>query len=172
VVVFEPDPVNFQKCSLLLQTFPTIELYPMALSNVAGELRFSSDMLNPANGQISTFGDLAVMSSTLDAEFPPFSQDNFLIKIDVQGHEVEVLNGGRQLVGSKKHRFFIEFDFATYPLKCLEVWGTFLKNGYSPFALNSLGKWVQITDIPSQRPYCDILFLNERDRILLLNKLL
>jgi len=107
-LAFEPDPENIK---LLQKThsaanLQNLEICNYALSNQNGEVLFFQDCLISATGCVagkdkpwieqylnSSANEIRVKTNTLDSVV---SDDNnpSLIKIDVEGHEVEVLEGG------------------------------------------------------------------------------
>lgn len=105
VLAFEPDEEMF---SLLRRAAPAnVTVYNYALSNASGVRQFRV----PVEGDtpIVTLGSLAnVAGPSVVREVMTRVLDNWMgmdigfIKIDVEGHEVEVLAGGRQLL--ERHR--------------------------------------------------------------------
>jgi hypothetical protein len=84
---------------------------PIALSDARGIGHLILDPKNPANHQIGN-----ASSSTKDIQLERLDdickdlEDICLLKIDVQGHELKVLEGGRQTILKFRPTILIEFD--------------------------------------------------------------
>ncbi|MBT5716224.1 MAG: FkbM family methyltransferase, partial [Opitutae bacterium] len=107
ILAFEPDPANFALLEMTRKEadIQNLELCPDALSNQTDEVFFSQDPLTSATGCIQgeekpwveqylngSTNQITVNTRTMDSAV----DDNkipSLIKIDVEGHEVEVLEG-------------------------------------------------------------------------------
>lgn len=110
IVAFEPLPDAADTYESLLGTDPLVELHRVAISDMVGELEFhitdrrdSSSLLKPGQGQADAFGVHAesvgmVPVRQLD-EFLALDQLQrpVLVKIDVQGAELQVLKGFKRL---------------------------------------------------------------------------
>jgi FkbM family methyltransferase len=122
ILAFEPDPANFQLLEMTqkeadLQNF---ELCPDALSNQTDEVSFSQDPLTSATGCIKgeekpwieqylngSTNQITLNTRTMDSEVEN-NKIPSLIKIDVEGHEVEVLEGAVNTLSKKKPLVIIE----------------------------------------------------------------
>jgi FkbM family methyltransferase len=101
VHAFEPDPENFQAlnrhCSLN-QVNPRVVLYEVAVAGTDGRVRFEAGL-----GSESHIGGGACGSEVeavcLDSVFPANHID--ILKIDVEGFEVEVLQGASELLSDR-----------------------------------------------------------------------
>jgi len=141
ILAFEPDPANFQLLEMTqkeadLQNF---ELCPDALSNQADEVSFSQDPITSATGCIKgeetpwieqylngSTNQITVNTRTMDSEV----DDNkipSLIKIDVEGHEVEVLQGALHTLSNTKPLLIIE----SFPPKQAKVISLLQAYGYN-----------------------------------------
>jgi FkbM family methyltransferase len=123
VLAFEPNPKNRNSMALQLQANPQlpITLLPFALSDHDASLNF--DTSNAAEGKLTNEGDTLVEARTLDGLIssgilhPPD-----IIKIDVEGHEKEVLKGSRMVL--EKYRPIIlcdDNDGSTFELVSSEL---------------------------------------------------
>ena len=124
ILAFEPDPKNFE----LLETTTTagdlqnIELYPVALSDKDRVDSFFQDTLTSATGSLSETNKpwieqylneyspkIMVRCKTMDSMMA-VNKIPSLVKIDVEGHEIEVLQGSEKILSSAKttnyHRVF------------------------------------------------------------------
>jgi len=116
VMAFEPDPVNHQRCegNVSLNGPANLRLFRVALGNESGtvtmEVRtptnFGGNRIIPDGGdgrevEVRKLDDMVV-------EFPDSQVD--LVKIDVEGYELQVLRGATQLIRRSKPRLFVELD--------------------------------------------------------------
>ena len=122
ILAFEPDPENiilFEK-TLNGANFQNVEICKCALSNQLAEVSFFQDNLTSATGCVAgkdkpwieqylngSINEIRVKTETLDSVI---RQDRTpsLIKIDVEGHEIEVLQGGRNTLSETKPLLIIE----------------------------------------------------------------
>lgn len=127
VIAFEPDPrvvARLTRNVAANDRQDVIEIKPLALSNAAGEAALYIPL--QAHGLVETSSSLQhdfktshsgverVAISTLDAEVPD-TVDVELIKIDVEGHELEVLEGALQTLARCRPLIMIELlDRADY----------------------------------------------------------
>jgi FkbM family methyltransferase len=139
---FEPHPELFEelRSNALRWTGPRIELQQVALSNKAGRIAFESPagfdenrgLARVVSSALPTPGrQLEVEATTLDAVFsqrtPPA-----VIKIDVEGHELAVFEGGADLFKSGHVRDCIFEEHGAYPTGATR----FLEDrGYSLFTI-------------------------------------
>jgi FkbM family methyltransferase len=116
VVAFEPNP---EKATYLKSVFgKKVDVHAVALSDHSG----NADLVIPSsssalatiepNNPVYVGGDAKIMKVTVplrqldDYEF----RNVGFIKIDVEGHEMAVLSGGRQLIQRDKPVLFIEIE--------------------------------------------------------------
>jgi FkbM family methyltransferase len=122
ILAFEPDPENIKLLEKTLNgaNFENVEICKCALSNQLAEISFFQDTLTSATGCVagkdkpwieqylnSCANEIRVKTETLDSVV---RQDRTpsLIKIDVEGHEIEVLQGGRNTLSEAKPLLIIE----------------------------------------------------------------
>jgi len=115
-IAFEPDPANYERLKMnisLNQLEKVVETYPIALSNKLGVATF----LRPCDGNFGLgrlVGDEALKASpslevetvTLDSVLSKRG-DIRLLKIDVEGHEAEVLSGAGALLAAKQIEYIL-----------------------------------------------------------------
>lgn len=106
---FEPHPANRASIQrqMILNPGLNIELVPYGLSDADGPSALS-EPLNSSMAFVSTDGEIPIELRTMDSmvagELPPPD----LIKIDVEGHELNVLRGGTETI--RAHRPIILCD--------------------------------------------------------------
>jgi FkbM family methyltransferase len=122
ILAFEPDPENIKLLEKTLNeaNFQNVEIYKCALSNQLAEIPFFQDTLTSATGCVagkdkpwieqylnSCANEIQVRTETLDSVVRP-DRTPSLIKIDVEGHEIEVLQGGRNTLTEAKPLLILE----------------------------------------------------------------
>ena len=120
-LAFEPDPDNFSLLKINAEKFDNISCLPLALSCKKGQVRFLRDYENTGRSKIVNYKNdntIAVDITTLDDL--EITGPVLLVKIDVEGHEFEVLQGGTKL--------FQEHS----PIVALELLKSAANDGYSP----------------------------------------
>src|SRR5687767_3532120 len=114
---FEPIPYLFKKLLQRFAKFPNCRISELALSDSEGKTPFNHVITNPAYSGIrkrkydnSNEKDETIYVGTnrLDNVVPPELPIHF-IKIDVEGGEFDVVQGGRRILG--KHHPLIIFEF-------------------------------------------------------------
>jgi FkbM family methyltransferase len=105
VFAFEPNPIVFH----LLQANAVgrnIQPVNIGLSSIAGQLFFEQDYQNFGASHIiatATSTSITINVNTLDCEVAVRSiEDVSFVKIDVEGHELEVLRGAEKLLTSHR----------------------------------------------------------------------
>ncbi|MGD9635072.1 MAG: FkbM family methyltransferase [Pirellulales bacterium] len=118
VVAFEPQPeqVAYIRRAIAQMKWHNVSVEGQGVSNVAGQL----ELLRPPSGHEATFvlrkateqpcERILVPVTTLDAKFAAASAGPAFIKIDVEGHELEVLEGARETVSAHRPTLLIECE--------------------------------------------------------------
>lgn len=132
VIAFEPLPRNlnlFQQ-HIQLNKLENITVYPVALSNKSGVMRFATSSF-PEQGHLAEKGDLEVFVTTLDSlnELNPVS----LVKIDVEGGEANVLRGGEKFFQLHRPVILLATHGKLQAAECREILTLY---GYSVTPLN------------------------------------
>ncbi|HEY1793194.1 MAG TPA: FkbM family methyltransferase [Opitutaceae bacterium] len=110
---FEPIPLTFQELKRRTANDANIQAHPVALSNQSGSINMIASDFSETSAVTNLEGDFVskVIAQTLD-EFAMgngISQID-LLKIDVEGHELAVLEGARKLLSTGKvQAIYIEF---------------------------------------------------------------
>jgi FkbM family methyltransferase len=114
ILAVEPDLINLRRLKHSVarsELRDQVQILPIALSNARGVGYLILDPTNPANHQVGN-----PSSSTKEIQLERLDdvckdlEDVSLLKIDVQGHELKVLEGGRQTILKFKPTILIEFD--------------------------------------------------------------
>jgi FkbM family methyltransferase len=116
VYAFEPFPSSFEQLKANMITYSTVHVYNMGLSDKSGRQVFYSNTFAPTNSLLEpdaaaakTWGnDVVRAHGAVECEFTTL--DEFIeeqkiskvdiLKIDVQGAEIRVLNGGRNALSA------------------------------------------------------------------------
>ena len=122
ILAFEPDPENIKLLEKTLSKSKTqnLSIFNCALSNRVGEVTFFQDRLTSATGCVAgkdkpwieqylkgSANKIRVKTKTLDS-VTLGEKTPSLIKIDVEGHEVEVLQGSSNTLTKAKPLLIIE----------------------------------------------------------------
>lgn len=118
---FEPIPEFYQD---LISSFPNVKVFDVALNDAVGEVSFQHVTSNPSYSGLKrrrydrpheTVAEISVKTDLLDNIIPeglPIS----LMKIDVEGAELQVLRGGAQTI--RKSRPVIIFEHGLGAADC------------------------------------------------------
>ena len=150
VYAFEPLERNlhYLRRHISLNNLRNCTILAEAVGNLDGMRSFSASALESSMARLAPGGELLVPSTTLDTRVygtqrlrPPH-----ILKIDVEGAELEVLQGG--------YRTIAEF----HPTIFLEIHGTQLHSDCRAF-LSNIGylieeSYAQITATPAQKRQC------------------
>lgn len=107
------EPITY-KAKWLQKKFPKVKVYARCLSSVSGEVSFyycpqlsSYSSLKPEENKESLYEMIKVKCDRLDDLVQPGSQID-LIKIDVEGAELEVLRGARRILKESQPYLILE----------------------------------------------------------------
>lgn len=114
VYTFEPQTwaYNLIKSSIKKNKIKNVKVYNVALSNKKGSIKFCSD--NTGGSTICTEKNKSINSwnSNYDVKMKPLDSYNFknisIMKIDVEGHEISVLEGALKTIQRNKPKILIE----------------------------------------------------------------
>jgi len=99
VVAYEPDPENFLKLKSYAASLPAFQqnsfrLHQCALGSARGTVRF--DAMGSVSSAITQDGKIEVLLETLDLTLEALAPT--YIKMDIEGSEMEALEGGRKII--------------------------------------------------------------------------
>jgi FkbM family methyltransferase len=127
VVVFEPLPNHFQVLCERYKNYNQVEVFDCALGEQTGTSDFVFNANspeesglkervynNPENRKVET---LRVARATLDSWATKLNRVDF-VKIDTEGGEVDIIRGGREVIGRHRPILSIEYGASSY-----EVYG-------------------------------------------------
>ena len=114
VFAFEPAPASLaglRRQLQLNQLAGRVEVVPVAIAGTVGTADFICDGASGANalGSGSTTGAIPVATTSLDAFCGERGLSPDVIKIDVEGAELDVLRGGRATLAGPGVQTFLEF---------------------------------------------------------------
>jgi FkbM family methyltransferase len=114
VVAFEANPSTYQRLLALKEHFDNIEMHNVALSDSRRMIELeqgigSGDFGVRRPGRPARGRALAMDARPLD-EFAA-KYDNMVVKIDVEGHELEVLSGMRSMLADRRVKAILLDDF-------------------------------------------------------------
>ena len=102
VMIFEPSPNNFDATQKALRHFSNIEFYNVGLGAACGELFFSED---GSSSRIGMSGNLKIAVKKLD-DYADLEK-SFFVKMDLEGFELEALQGAKNIILKGKSVFAI-----------------------------------------------------------------
>jgi FkbM family methyltransferase len=110
---FEPLPANLELLRANVAGYPSVKVHPVALSDRGSTVGLISEPENLGHARIAEEGGYRVRAIPLDAYQ---LVDVALIKIDVEGHEPQVLAGARETIARSHPLIVIEdwkLEYAT-----------------------------------------------------------
>lgn len=160
VVCVEPDPRSAARLRMNcdLNEVENVELVEKAISNRTGMIAFSA--MGELTSKVSAAGlqtpsDILVPCITIDDLLKdiPGGTSVSLVKIDVEGHEVEVLEGAERLLSSTRPAVIVEVHAARELHKSIE-----LLHGHG-FQVSVLGKNAHAEEVVAGRDPADSTFV-------------
>ncbi|MFN4021482.1 MAG: FkbM family methyltransferase [Hydrogenophilus thermoluteolus] len=94
--LFEPNTDNYLECTKNLQKYPNIHCYPVGLYNKQKHSCFSN---KESASHVSDYGDTIVKLDLLDNIL---TEDPTYIKMDIEGSEINALQGSRKIIKRSK----------------------------------------------------------------------
>lgn len=123
IVCFEPDSTNLQYLRMNVDKnnlADRVEIRPIGLSSRAGEMTFFADTVTGATGSLEEDQDFtgtyygiarqrtSIVVRTIDDEIAAGRAPPDLIKMDVEGHELDALRGGTRLFATRRPILLVE----------------------------------------------------------------
>ena len=130
---FEADPYNFAKLNMnihLNDAEEQVKVFNVAVSDTSGSINYRRSITDPNNrgrsgvdldGKLDTSLECVKLDDVLEIK-----DSIIIVKIDVEGHELNVLNGMLKLL--KLNRAFLQVEI--FPNVLLEVKDLMEENGY------------------------------------------
>ena len=118
VHAYEPRPSNlkFLRQHLSINDISNVTVYPKCLGNTEGPAMFET-RTGSGTGHVSGLGNVRVEMTTIDRLNSSFDY----IKIDVEGHEVEVIEGGYQTIRKNLPVILLAVHSISLEKKCREL---------------------------------------------------
>ncbi|MEK7551540.1 MAG: FkbM family methyltransferase [Patescibacteria group bacterium] len=157
VYAFEPDPKNFQilKRNTEENKYKNVVLVNKALSNKSGSIKLFLNKENTGDHRIYDSADnrksINIQAITLDDFFKDKAKKVDLIKMDVQGAEVHIFNGGNNLI-KRNNNIKILTEFWPHGLELCgssaKEYGTILKeNKFKIYNIDEDKKAIKLISI-------------------------
>lgn len=166
VIAIEPECKNYKQLEKLSQNYRNIEPILAAATDKKKNLFLALNKTNPADHRIAQSGQ-SIAGISIDELMEDRSWPNVsLIKIDVQGHEMQVLKGSKETIIKNHPMIMVEIDdealtsAGTIPDDVIDYIRQF---GYSMYQIGSEYNDVSITNIEAKimrevQGYSDYIF--------------
>jgi len=170
VVAIEPEAVNAARLRDRVAgkgLGAVVDIVEGAAGEYSGQARLAVNPHHPGDHRLAESGiavRMVALDELLNAERAPVS----LIKIDVQGAEVRVIDGARGTIARHRPALFVEIDDSALRAmgsSAVDLAASLLDLGYRPHALSRSGDAIRL-DIDTiskqiaERGYTDVLFLH------------
>lgn len=170
VIAVEPDPRNLEVLRQRIASSPnrqSLVLLEAVASNSIGSARILFDETNTADNRLDPDGQ-SITSVTLDSIVAENTISRLdLVKVDVQGAEIDVIAGAESTLRNQRPAFFVEFEYPDEPGKqaslqsCIDSIFGF---GYSFHSLHRDGysapiQRSEVLDMIRREDYLDFLLL-------------
>lgn len=169
VIAFEPETLNYARLTKLeSKTMKNITFLNSAVSSHCGTGFLTLNLQNPADHTVTPLSEVFDGSSLLHQPITMLSIDCLqkriegrisLCKIDVQGHEIDVLKGSESLLNDHGTIFMIEFDHSYGEDRLKILWNHLMIRNYRAHTLDNRGKLIEIQRLPKVKTYIDLVFI-------------
>jgi len=164
IFAVEPDKTNLHRLRLNIEKYKVghlVKVFPFALSDEKGLGYLTLDRGNPANHQVGVTGEaLEVVKLEVLDEIAKNVANVSLIKIDVQGHELKVLQGGIETLSKFKPTVIIEIDNRFEKDECKSIWDFMNSLGYKFYYIYDQKKHVSKDELCATKGYFDCICIH------------
>jgi len=152
VVIFEPAKINVETLSLKFTNSPNVKIEQCAVSNKVGDAALYSNedgsgLASLTQRRLDHFGvDFNNTENIKTIKFEDYwkvelnSRDIDICKIDIEGHELDALNGFGEAI---KHISVIQFEFGGCNIDTRtffqDFWYFFQENGFDLYRISPIG---------------------------------
>lgn len=137
VLAIEPEQKNIKCLQNLKKKYSNVMLFEGAVGNNDGTANFSISHNHPGDHHLSDMGEKVVAIKKIDTLVKhQFNHQISLIKIDVQGAELEALKGAEYTIKTMKPTFFIEIDdksLKRFQINHQDIFAFFERHHYEVF---------------------------------------
>ena len=110
ILSFEPSKISFKVLSLNVENLKNIKIFNFGLSNISKKFYFDDKATkNVAGLKFKKKGKIPVKAEVFDKKFKELKNID-LVKIDVEGHELNVIEGMKKTLKNNSPLLIIEFD--------------------------------------------------------------
>jgi len=161
VYAFEPNPISFKYLQRNMKRTLSMQgsIFPsqVAIGEKSGE-GFLEDIEDLEHGQVKSSGTFEIKVKTLDELFAERTTRIGLIKIDTEGHEVNVIKGARQLLANHPEVALIIEHQSLRENDAYEMlsWILYVR-GFTKYQVIERGTWHHIRD-PFPYPTHNIVY--------------
>ncbi len=112
VLAFEPIPITYELLKVNTSCFDNIHCKKLAISSKKSTAIMSINKANMGGSRISSKerGSFEVKTDTIDCLLKDYKKSLSLIKIDTEGHEIEVLRGSKEMIKKNMPVILLEQD--------------------------------------------------------------
>jgi FkbM family methyltransferase len=149
---FEPNPARHARLRGLARGRPVV-IHPVGLSDAAGSARLEIPVIHgrefEERAQVRR-GAGPVRLATLDAELGDDGGDVALIKIDVEGHEGELLRGAAATLAASEPALLVEIEQRFHDAPITTIFDQLADLGFAGWAITA-GGLVPVADFDVER---------------------
>jgi FkbM family methyltransferase len=169
VIAIEPEAYNYSQLEITLRKEKQtgiVETLAAAIDSQSGIAKLSINPLHPGDHKLGADG-IEVPAISIDTLLANNNWPNVsLIKIDVQGAEMRVLEGARKTIDRVHPAFFVEIDelaLRKFDASVQDIFSFFSQSGYNAHALGkSISAPLHLEEIScylEKNQYTDLLFV-------------
>lgn len=149
VIAFEPLALNiaYMHRHLSLNHVKNVIIVPFAVSDKTKMVLFK-EALHTSEGKIDTTGSLPVFSVTLDDFIKQYDYRPSIIKIDVEGSELELIKSGMQYLTDTKPILLLSTHSDLLKSDCLKLLASYGYSSIRPLNGKSIEKSQEFAILP------------------------